>query len=713
MGPPLDIKLEIVFDSSVKYFPGDQVKGMIFLTANRNYSLRNFRLAWTGRIQVKPVESDKDGRTYFDECWKLGSTLVKSPTKAARGSSHVPLYITNLVLAQENNQEPKVELQKNKTLGLTFKVRIPNDRPLPSCTNAKSRQCHIIYLLEAFIGDSQISNHNKPVFFAQKIVPVFELIYTRTPEMTTPQRAEQVFMVSLFEEKMEFTSAMRVTLPCRGSQPGIAIPISISIWNNLEFVRKEGIHIELLRIVHIISNNSSYKRAERVCNVKTDLNVTSDNDTTSNQKVQTVRITLPIPRDTIPTISFEQSQLFSLSYLIRVEVTAQKGLYTTSEGIKSELMKIELPFVVGTATLPGADSSPTLAPKNASSPTLSNRSVSPLSTFTSMSSIFAQHAHQNQRQSFDVCPSTETLATENYNDTFQINKKGKKGMGNVFRKSSNGSNASTTSSEEKSKRKGGVFSMLRLYSSKKNNQDDSENEDSQKEDQRQISPAVIMTPKQQNQEQGGVFDIFAGDDLDDDDDIPKDFSEIEHKKNSMQDHGDSTTLISGSNRLTPPLVSQSTEATQGRFQMFSDEDDSDNEEVEEKEKEKIIIQKQDSVAMTTIVDQKINSMANKVEHSTLDNTRSNQQAAAKQSRVFKMFEDSDDEDEEDIVDQLTVSQDRIEVLLDERVKPHHEEENDRASAYSHSYKLNTVTDSSDEEPDEGDLLASLARRERK
>jgi hypothetical protein len=255
MAPPLDIKLEIVFDDKqLKYYPGDQIEGKIFLTANQNYNLRNFRLAWTGRIQVQPIQSNKDTRIYFDECWKLGPKLTKSPTKASKGSNSVPFYITNLVLVHQDNQEPKVELQKNKTLGLTFKVGVPNDRPLPSCTETGISPNKIIYLLEAFIDDQQNSDNEKPVFFTQKTVPVFESIYTRTPEMTTPQRAEQVFMVSLFAEEKEFTSAMRVTLPCRGSQPGIAIPVSISIWNNMEFTRRQGISISLFRVNHVLAN---------------------------------------------------------------------------------------------------------------------------------------------------------------------------------------------------------------------------------------------------------------------------------------------------------------------------------------------------------------------------------------------------------------------------------------------------------------------------
>lgn len=245
---PLDIKVEVLLDNTnQKYYPGDAVEGKIFITSNQSFSLTRLRLAWTGRISVQPIQTNKESRTYFDECWKLGN-ITKSPTKTAKGSSQVPYYTTHLVSVLDSVQEPKVDLQKNKTLGFAFKVYVPNDRPLPSSTEGTFLN-KIIYLLEAFIDQE-----SKPVFFAQRVVPVYEPIYTRTPDMIKPQRAEQVFVVSLSNLQREFTSAIRVTLPCRGCQAGIAIPVSITIWNNMEFSRKQGISISLFRVNHIIAN---------------------------------------------------------------------------------------------------------------------------------------------------------------------------------------------------------------------------------------------------------------------------------------------------------------------------------------------------------------------------------------------------------------------------------------------------------------------------
>lgn len=251
---PLDVKLEIILDhvNQQRYFPGDAVHGKVFFTANQSHTIRNFRLAWTGAIHVQPIKSNKDQSTYFDECWKLGPTVTKSPTKAQKGTSSVPCYTSELLLTATSSVEPKVQLQKNKTVALAFTVHVPNDRPLPSHTASSGASPNkIIYMLEAFVDKPADETQKK--FFAKRIVPVFETIYTRTPDMMVPQRAEQAFIVSLLSGESD-TAAMRVTLPCRGCLPGIAIPVSISIWNKSVFTRKQGMSISLFRINQVLAN---------------------------------------------------------------------------------------------------------------------------------------------------------------------------------------------------------------------------------------------------------------------------------------------------------------------------------------------------------------------------------------------------------------------------------------------------------------------------
>lgn len=252
--PPLAVKIEVLLnDKDKKFYPGDTVRGKIFITSNQNYSLKNLRLAWTGRIHVQPLKDNKEVQKYFNECWKLGPKITKAPSKTPYGSSQISFYKGELISVTDQDAEPKVELSKNKPFAFAFEVHVPNDRPLPSST-IENTNYKIIYLLEAFIARPETHGEENPAFFGQRTVPVLEPIYTRTEEMMRPQRAEQVFTVVPSNDAVEYKAAVRVTLPCRGCQTGVAIPISISIWNNVEFSRKQGISISLFRVNQLVAN---------------------------------------------------------------------------------------------------------------------------------------------------------------------------------------------------------------------------------------------------------------------------------------------------------------------------------------------------------------------------------------------------------------------------------------------------------------------------
>jgi hypothetical protein len=249
----LDVKLEVILDNNEqpRYFPGDAIHGKIFVTANQSYTLRHFRLAWTGRIQVGPIQSNKYKHTYFNECWKLGPILTNSLTKDQTGSTNVPSYVTELVLAATVSEEPIVELQKNETIALAFTVYVPNDRSLPSCTEYMDVfPDRIIYMLAAFIVNAE----SKQKFFGKRVVPVYEAIYTRSSDIKASQTGEQVFQMSLFSEKRNCTSSMRVIIPCRGCLPGVEIPVYITIWDNMKFMRMRFISITLFRVKQILAN---------------------------------------------------------------------------------------------------------------------------------------------------------------------------------------------------------------------------------------------------------------------------------------------------------------------------------------------------------------------------------------------------------------------------------------------------------------------------
>lgn len=273
----------------------------------------------------------------------------------------------------------------------------------------------------------------------------------------------------------------------------------------------------------VIKCRAYTSQGEKIHRVVTDLNITSD-EQNKNTKVQTVRVSIPIPRGTLPTITFESSQLLNVNYFIRVQVFAQEGIYTTSEGKKSQFMMLDVPFIIGTHS----------RPENhvpVSSPTLSHATI----------------------QSNQSSQSTTSNSSS------------------IFRKSSTSSVKTSSSNDEKKKKKN-VFSNLRLYSYKK-------------KDDQGVSPAVLMTPKEVNQVQqeavepmesvtssgieeekpskhssfsgGGVFNLFPDDDDDDEYEEVIEQGQIVRRKTI---------------KTTPPKSKNQT-----IFKLFPDEDDDEDE----------------------------------------------------------------------------------------------------------------------------------------
>jgi hypothetical protein len=140
---PLDIKMEMVFDNEEQscYFGGDTIQGKVFITSNQNdYNLNvHFRFAWTGTIQVQPIVGNKDSRVLFSQLYKISKSKVyKTVAKTEKGS--MPLYFTELLQHQQLDEgKETIMLQKKKTIAVTFNVKVPNDRILPSSTPVKRK----------------------------------------------------------------------------------------------------------------------------------------------------------------------------------------------------------------------------------------------------------------------------------------------------------------------------------------------------------------------------------------------------------------------------------------------------------------------------------------------------------------------------------------------------------------------------------------------
>lgn len=391
----------------------------------------------------------------------------------------------------------------------------------------------------------------------------------------------------------------------------------------------------------------------------TDLNITSESNANNNEKVQTVRIGLPIPKQTIPTISLEKSQLLSVSYFIRVQVFAQEGIYTTSEGIKSQFMMVDIPFIIGTLTT--SSGTPISSPVSSSlSPISSPIISSPQSTLLRNSSNSGNSIKTSPllstagsllTSSFSTAvtpkPSTSTSTSASMSITPvaspELNKstvssieptKKSRIMSGMFRKTSSGS--SHSANDEKKKKN--VFSTLRLYG--RNN--------------KEVSPAVTMTQADREEaevnkdqaivettnQDAGIFNIF----------------------------GDDTSDCEQTVSVTP-VVNEKV------FKMFNDSDSEDDEEelVVEENKESANVFNMFPDSESDDDDTKIQVLGDH-QSELMSSTETNMSASNLRllsTHVFRMFDESDsDEEEEDQVNNLSISVQNNISCLDERVKPY-------------------------------------------
>lgn len=393
----------------------------------------------------------------------------------------------------------------------------------------------------------------------------------------------------------------------------------------------------------------------------TDLNITSENDE-NNQHVQTVRVGLPIPKGTMPTISLDQSELLSVSYFIRVQIFAQEGIYTTAQGTRSQFMMVDIPFIIGTLatstsptttavssprtsvtspmiTSPRAIASPRAIPLAATSPrptaavilpifspkinysaqtspTPSSRTATPISSPRLVASLLTSSftAPVIPTTTVSLTPiASPVLDKSSLQNTGSIVEKKSKIMGSIFRKSSSGSSIST----DEVKKKRSMFSTLRLYGRNKSKQEE-------------ITPTVVMTPKKEeadditvtNQETATLFSDLH-----------------ETRKNSDQNSTQKVFKMFDDSDSDEEQVQEpeKTAATGGVFNMFPDSDDDEDEDEDE------VTGKEADSVITTTTNQRLDS-----------------------SHVFKLFDDSSDEEE---ISQLSISRPDY-TIIDERVKPH-------------------------------------------
>lgn len=486
--------------------------------------------------------------------------------------------------------------------------------------------------------------------------------------------------------------------------------------------------------------------------------------------MQTIRVALPIPKGTTPTITLEKSGLLSIAYYVRVQVFAQEGVYTTPDGTKSQFMLVDVPFVVGTLTTPlespkSTPTTPISSPKSFKMPIYADINTEYLSRVTSSGShnsfgmnsssppypstltssffgvvpTFSTSATSNSRTNQSSTPITSPVLTNKSNENDSVasggstngdggtttsvatlidNKKGGRMMGGMFRKSSSGSNVSAENNKKTKKKN--VFSSFKLYGRSNSGSNGSAKSKTPEEEKDNIT----VTDKNNTEER---------------------IEDQQKEENNIQIEDQATLCVSNEgggvfdifsgdddDSFDEPKTGQEKSPEVERvFKMFPDDDDDEEEEqveVEELKKPETgrgVFQlfpdsdddddeEESTVPLHGVSSENLNSTAATMEGLLTyeDNSVTNQRLLS--SHVFKILDDStDDENEESNVRGLSVSR-PIATHVEEQ-KPNAKEEEQVChkpdTIDDTDFLMDNTSDISSEE-DEYDILGALARKEK-
>ncbi|ORZ18865.1 hypothetical protein BCR42DRAFT_411751 [Absidia repens] len=339
------ITTRLVLDVHRPYFPGESILGKVMLACPRTITPHAIRLIWTGGITIRPTLQDHDKHIYFRRTYAISDEQLHG-RKIGNGVA----YKSSAFVENSDTTKPlQLTLEESVTYSFAFDVKVPSDIPLPSSTEAESSMLggKIVYTIEANVDF--IKDDPNPAQ-SHVMVTVLEHMDVRLPELTVPRSEESVCALWLphtpLASPCNYRTAMRVTIPCQASTRGGQVEIVIHLWHSVEFQRKKGAKVSLIRLRQLHFNGSVYAFPdETVLAMRADVDLKQDKNF-----MQTLRCNLPIRDDLTPSIS-DSAKLLEISYKVQIKVQLQEGTYQSLDGDCKDYMAVELPFLIGTVPL--------------------------------------------------------------------------------------------------------------------------------------------------------------------------------------------------------------------------------------------------------------------------------------------------------------------------------------------------------------------------
>ncbi|CAO3597952.1 unnamed protein product [Absidia cylindrospora] len=339
------ITTRLVLDVHRPYFPGEFILGKVMLACPRTITPHAIRLIWSGGITIRPTLQDHEKHIYFRRTYAINDGQLNG-RKIGNGIA----YKSSAFVENSDTTKPlQLTLEESVTYSFAFEVKVPSDIPLPSSTEAESSMLggKIVYTIEANVDF--IKDDPNPAQ-SHVMVTVLEHMDVRLPELTVPRSEESVCALWLphtpLASPCNYRTAMRVTIPCQASTRGGQVEIVIHLWHSVEFQRRKGAKVSLIRLRQLHFNGSVYAFPdETVLAMRADVDLKQDKNF-----MQTLRCNLPIRDDLTPSIS-DSAKLLEISYKVQIKVQLQEGTYQALDGDCKGYMAVELPFLIGTVPL--------------------------------------------------------------------------------------------------------------------------------------------------------------------------------------------------------------------------------------------------------------------------------------------------------------------------------------------------------------------------
>ncbi|KAI9490918.1 hypothetical protein BDB00DRAFT_835962 [Zychaea mexicana] len=300
-----------VANQQAYYQPGQQIRGNVSVNTagGKSLTFAALRLVWTGRI-VAQLAGQFDRKEYFNEVFHL------DPNSDA--------FVHSSELST-----PGTLIQVDGRATFSFQITLPNDRPLPSSfeinDTVMGATSNVEYVVEVALDHQTFDPMPIKARAAVPVMATSTISGNDDPSQQQQQTSEKTYLSTVLQDRAEYRTAARITVPFKVSPRGATIPVVAHVWHDCKYTRRNGISLSLVRMCKIQCGERTETLTKELSTVTRDLDLALR----TGYSVQTLTETLQIPYDCVPSITEEQGELASVEYSVFLSVHAHpSALYT-------------------------------------------------------------------------------------------------------------------------------------------------------------------------------------------------------------------------------------------------------------------------------------------------------------------------------------------------------------------------------------------------